>query len=157
MTCEAGNCIVGCGFAEKNPPNREVVALVIVLAGLEMGGFRGSEDERVGRLCCFPGDCSKLGSLKDTESGVEDVDVRSGSMPTVTGADDPVNHEAIPPFDLSASLMTPSLSPVSVGINASTSNSGRDLSLMGEGIFASFRSGLREVEIRKGSKDVSDR
>ena len=38
-------------------------------------------------------------------------------IPTVNGAEDPVNHELSPPL-LSAILITPSLSPVNVGMKS---------------------------------------
>lgn len=71
----------------------------------------------------------------------------SSDIPNGTGAEDPVNQDARP-FDLSATFIAPSLSPVNVGMKLSTS------------CFGLFRSGLFEVVLvgdRKGNKEVNDR
>lgn len=71
----------------------------------------------------------------------------AGGIPICRGAEDPVNHDARP-FDLSANLITPSLSPDNVGINSSIS------------CFGLFRSGLLELVLvgdRKSDNAVKDR
>lgn len=145
---------------EKKPPNLEVVvfALVFALVGVVEGIFEGEGIGIVGRFLSLPR--SGLASRNDIVlADGERLGVPSGVMagtPTGTGADVPVNHEAIPPFDLSATLMTPSLSPVSVGMNVSTSISRSEFSLIGDEELC-FRSGLLESELRKGRRAVSDR
>jgi hypothetical protein len=74
-------------------------------------------------------------------------------IPTDTGADDPVNQDARP-LRGEASFITPSVSPVSVGMKASSS---RPLSTSCF-VFSVFRSGLLDFgDGRKGSRDVNDR
>lgn len=97
---------------------------------------------RVGLVFGFP--LAGLVSRMDVMFGCSD----SSGMPNGTGFEDPVNQEARP-FDLSATLITPSLSPVKVGMKSSTTS-----------CFGLFRSGLFEFVLvgdRKGNNAVSDR
>jgi hypothetical protein len=142
---------------EKKLPNLDVVvvALALVLVGGMVEVVESSMGS-VGRL--FSLLRSGLDSLVDMVLGDgERLGIVSGSiagMPTGTVADVPVNHEAIPPLDLSATLITPSVSPVRVGINDSTTSCCRAGAARGEG--GCLRSGLFDSEVRKGSSVVSD-
>lgn len=131
-------------FGEEKKLVSRDAALVFftgVTFALEIDSIAGS----VGLFFSFP-----LSGLVSRILDMFGWNVSSG-MPNCTGAEDPVNHEASP-FDLSATFITPSLSPVNVGMKSSTSCFGLCCGL--------FRSGLFELVLvgdRKGNKDVSDR
>jgi hypothetical protein len=102
---------------------------VLLVAVLDDGGFVGvelfmlfeeSKVESVGRFFSFAAGRSGDASREDIVDGLEDSCSPTG-MPTDTGADEPVNHELRPPLDLSATLIVPSLSPVSVGMKSASS------------------------------------
>jgi hypothetical protein len=84
----------------------------------------------------------------------EDIEGGAGSpfsptcTPRATGAEDPMNQDANPPFDLSATFIEPSRSPVSVGMNSPSIFR-----------FSGLRSGDFEFwrDVRKGSRSVSER
>lgn len=81
--------------------------------------FGRSESVGAGRFCSLVGGLGPTGDVELLLVGEEGM--LSGSItdvPTGTEAEEPVNQDAMPPLDLSATLMMPSLSPVSVGIKA---------------------------------------
>lgn len=133
---------------------REVLEVAVVpdmgfLVGVRL--FVESRVGRVGLFCSFAVGRSGEAFLDDILDGLEDSCSPTG-MPTATGADEPENQLLSPPFDLSATLMAPSLSPVSVGMKSTSS---LPFSFVGE------RCGLVEfVRVRgarKGSKAVNER
>lgn len=78
-------------------------------------------------VCGFDDGCEEVGRFCSTgRSGETDLEeVEDGSSGSVfspkgndIGVDDPVNQELSPPLDLSATFITPSLSPVKVGMNS---------------------------------------
>jgi hypothetical protein len=142
-------------LGEEKKLKRDV--LLVFEAGVLVGVvlfvlFEGSRVGRVGRFLSFAAGRSGDASREDmVVEGLEDSCCAT-SIPTDTGADDPVNHELSPPFDLSATLIVPSLSPVRVGIKSASS-------LLFS--FAGDRCGLVEfVRVggaRKGSRAVRER
>jgi hypothetical protein len=112
MIISAGSLMVSCLTGdlgeEKNPPN-------IPVCGFGDGVLLvNSSDETVGRLFSFPPILS--GDV------LRDEDIEGGGGRALSpkgsgiGAEEPANQELNPPFDLSATFMTPSLSPVRVGM-----------------------------------------
>jgi hypothetical protein len=73
--------------------------------------------DNVGRFFNFAAGRSGDAS-RDGVEGVEKVSMVG--IPTARGAEEPVNHDASPPLDRSSTFMTPSLSPVSVGMKPSS-------------------------------------
>lgn len=153
---DCGSCMVfGTGvLGVEKKLKREVL---LVFDGGDLVGvvlFRGvveSRVERVGRFCSFAAGRVGDTSRDDMVERLEDSRSAAG-IPTETGAEEPVNQELNPPFDLSTTLIVPSLSPVSVAMKSPSS------------LFFSFagdRCGLVEfVRVRgarKGSKAVRER
>lgn len=102
----------------------------------------------VGGFWRFPGCRSGDVDLEEDIEGGGGSSFSPTGMPRATGAEDPVNQEASPPFDLSASFIKPSRSPVRVDMNSSSIF-----------CFTGLRSGDFEFGrgARKGSKSVSER
>lgn len=96
-------------LGEKNP-NRPVVW------GFPVAGLDTSIGI-VGLFFSFP--VVRSGDVdREVEDGGADSSVSPTGIPKGTGADVPENQDPNPPFDLSATFMTPSLSPVRVAINS---------------------------------------
>lgn len=140
----AGSCIVFLlGVFGEKKLNLEVafdcVVFVLVV---------DSSVGRVGRFCSFPGCRSGEADREEDCDGGAGSSFSPTGTPRATGAEDPVNQDAIPPFDLSASFIKPSRSPVSVGMNSSSIF-----------CFVGVLSGDFEVwrDARKGNNSVSER
>jgi hypothetical protein len=154
---ELGNCIVWVfegvlGLEKKLNRDAAGVAVVEALPGGDMLEFE-SRDGSVGLFFSFAPCLSGLGSREErfVEAGVKSCSMIG--IPTDTGADDPVNQDARP-LRGAASFITPSLSPVSVGMKSFSPLSPPTSCL----VFSLFRSGLLDfADGRKGSRDVSDR
>lgn len=97
---------------------------VLVAAGLlGVGLLRGVEESRVesvGLFCSLADGRSGEPSREDIVDELEDS-CSPTAIPIATGAEEPLNQELSPPFDLSATLIVPSLSPVSVGMKSTCS------------------------------------
>lgn len=126
------------------------------LPPVEVGAFVGVDADsmvaRVGRFRSFAAARSGEVSRDDIfEDGEHDSCSVTGT-PIATGALEPENHELRPPRGFSSILITPSRSPVNVGMNSSSN------SICVFSFFGLFRSGLLELDfVRNGSKAVSDR
>lgn len=115
----AGNCTV-CRdfdgvFGEEKNAKRDVEAGAL---GVEDVLLPESVLESVGRFFNFAAGRSGDASREGLE-GVKPSCSMIG-IPTATGAEEPVNHDASPPLDRSSTFITPSLSPVSVGMKPSS-------------------------------------
>jgi len=121
---EAGSCIV-CGVGDLGEEKKLLKSPVAALAGvgacvfaLELESMAGS----VGLFFNFPGcDWRSGDASREEERGDADFCSMLG-IPNETDAEDPVNQDASPPFDRSSTLITPSRSPVSVGMKPSSSS-----------------------------------
>ena len=108
-------------LGEEKKLKRELLGGVASLTGgVLMKVVDESTVESVGLFCSFAEGRSGEPSREDIVDGLEDSCSPTG-IPTATGADEPVNQELSPPFDLSATLIVPSLSPVSVGMKSISS------------------------------------
>ena len=108
-------CVFGGDLGEEKKLKRDVDAGV--LEGV------GSIVERVGRFRsladCRSGLASREGEA-DMLVGDEGASFSDIGIPTATGAEEPENQDARPPLLLSSNFITPLRSPVSVGINSSS-------------------------------------
>ena len=129
-------------FGDEKKLNRDVPELAVVLLGVVLVEELDSSVGSVGRR--FASFAAGRSGLVEREEDIVGVELRlswsENGRPSCTGAEDPVNHDASPPRDLSATLIFPSLSPVRVGMKPSSSSS-RFFSLVG---LCDFRSGERE-------------
>lgn len=156
-----GSWIVFTGvLGDEKKLNRDVPELAVVLLGVVLIEELNSSVGGVGRLfASFPAGRSGLVEREEDIVGAEFRLSRSETgRPSCTGAEDPVNHDASPPRDLSVTLIFPSLSPVRVGMKFASSSS-RFFSLAG---LCAFRSGefgfVRDVKGRReGSSAVKER
>lgn len=141
-------------LGEEKKLNLDVLDVVAeAFAGVEL--LKLLEESRlgsVGRFFSFAAALSGDPSLEDIAVDRLEDSCSPTGRPTDTDAEDPENHELSPPFDLSATLIVPSLSPVSVGMKSVSSLL---FSFVGE------RCGLVEfVRVRgerKGSNAVNER
>jgi len=114
----AGNCTVWRDFdgvfGEEKNAKRDVELGAL---GVEDVLLPESVLESVGRFFNFA--AGRSGDAP--REGLEGVELSCSmiGIPTATGAEEPVNHDASPPLDRFSTFMTPSLSPVSVGTKSS--------------------------------------
>jgi hypothetical protein len=125
------------------------------LPPVEADAFAVDADSMVARVGRFRSFAAARSGKVSRDDIFEDGEHDSGSVagtPIATGALEPENHELRPPRGFSSILITPSRSPVNVGMNSSSN------SICVFSFFGVFRSGLLELDfVRNGSKAVSDR